>query len=64
MVEDRQQHEFLGVTGFRAAVPPDRPELLLLEFKTANGDIARFSMAKEDALIFGQHLTKVASPPT
>jgi len=54
--------EFVAVAGFRAAVPPDRPELLLLEIKTIDGAIVRFSMAKQDALTLGQQVIKVASP--
>ncbi len=56
------QHEFIAVAGFRASVPPDRPDLLLLEIKTADGAIARFSMAKDSARIFGQQIEKAASP--
>ena len=54
--------EFVAIAGFRAAVPPDRPELLLLEIKTINGAIVRFSMAKQDALMLGKEVIKVASP--
>ena len=54
--------EFVAVAGVRAAVPPDRPELLLLEIKTIDGAIVRFSMAKQDALTLGQQVIKVASP--
>ena len=54
--------EYLTVAGFRAAIPPDRPELLLLEIKTIDGAIVRLSMAKQDALTLGQQVTKAASP--
>jgi len=55
--------EFVVVAGFRAAVPPDRPDLLLLEIKTIDGAIVRFSMAKKDALMLGEQVTRVASSP-
>jgi hypothetical protein len=57
-----EQHEFLAVAGFRMSVPPDRPDLLLLEIKTAEGAITRFSITKESALIFGQQIQRAASP--
>ena len=55
--------EFVAVAGFRAAVPPDRPDLLLLEIKTIDGTIVRFSMAKNDARMLGEQVTKAASAP-
>ncbi len=55
--------EFVAVAGFRAAIPPDRHDLLLLEIKTFDGTIVRFSMAKQDALMLGEQVTRVASSP-
>ncbi len=55
--------EFVAVAGFRAAIPPDRPDLLLLEIKTFDGTIVRFSMAKQDALMLGEQVTRVATSP-
>jgi len=57
-----EQQEFLAVTGFRMSVPPDRPDLLLLEIKTAGGAIAHFSITKESALIFGQQIQRAVVP--
>jgi hypothetical protein len=59
--QKEQQHLFHAVTGFRVAIPPDRPDLLLFELKTLNADIIRLSMTKESALLFGKQVEKVAT---
>ena len=56
-----EQHLFHAVTGFRTSVPPDRPDLLLLELKTLDADIIRLSMTKESALMFGEEVRKAAA---
>ena len=56
--EQREQHIYHAVSGFRMSVPPDRPDLLLFELKTVDADIIRFTMTKESALLFGQEVTK------
>jgi len=61
MVNETAQ-EFAAIAGFRTSIPPDRPDLLLLEIKMADGTIARFSMTKDSAVIFGEQITKAASP--
>ncbi|MGE5163646.1 MAG: hypothetical protein ACM3IH_06430 [Sphingobacteriales bacterium] len=65
MAEDEQrgqQHLFQAVSGFRLAIPPDRPDLLLFEFKTLDAGIIRLSMTKESAFLFGQEVEKAAMP--
>ena len=62
MVNADNTQEFVAIAGFRTAIPPDRPDLLLMEIKLADGNIARFSMTKDSAVIFGQAITKAASP--
>jgi hypothetical protein len=59
--EQRDQHLFHAVSGFRMSVPPDRPDLLLLELKTLDADIVRLSMTKESARLFGQEVAKAAA---
>jgi hypothetical protein len=61
MAENEQNFVFPGITGFRLAVPPDRPDLLLLELETADSDKIRFSMTKESALSFGQGVARFVS---
>ena len=58
--EQNEQHLFHAVSGFRTAVPPDRPDLLLFELKTLDAGIIRLSMTKESALLFGQEIGKAA----
>jgi hypothetical protein len=43
------------------SVPPDRPDLLLLELKTLDADIIRLSITKESARLFGQEVAKAAA---
>jgi hypothetical protein len=59
--EQSEQHLFHAVSGFRMSVPPDRPDLLLLELKTLDAGIVRLSITKESALLFGQEVAKVAA---
>ena len=59
--DQNEQHLFHAVSGFRMSVPPDRPDLLLLELKTLDAGIVRLSMTKESALLFGQEVAKVAA---
>ena len=59
--EQSEQHLFHAVSGFRASVPPDRPDLLLLELKTLDAGIVRLSMSKDSALLFGQEVTRAAA---
>jgi hypothetical protein len=63
MVNDDQneQHPFHAVAGFRMSVPPDRPDLLLLELKTIDAGIIRLSMTKESAVLFGQEVGNAAA---
>jgi hypothetical protein len=58
--EQNEQHLFHAVSGFRMAVPPDRPDLLLFELRTLDTGIIRLSMTKESALLFGQEIGKAA----
>jgi hypothetical protein len=58
-----EQHMFHAVTGFRTSVPPDRPDLLLLELRTIDAGIVRLSMTKESALMFGEEVRKAAAGP-
>jgi hypothetical protein len=58
--EQNEQHLFHAVSGFRMAVPPDRPDLLLFELRTLDAGIIRLSMTKESALLFGQEIGKAA----
>lgn len=48
--EQSEQHLFHAVSGFRASVPPDRSDLLLLELKSLDAGIVRLSMTKDSAL--------------
>jgi hypothetical protein len=59
--EQNEQHMFHAVSGFRTSVPPDRPELLLLELRTLDADIIRLSMTKESALMFSEEVRKAAA---
>jgi hypothetical protein len=59
-----EQHMFHAVSGFRTSVPPERPDLLLFELKTADAGIVRLSMTKESALIFSEEVRKAAAGPT
>ncbi|HET9413069.1 MAG TPA: hypothetical protein VFO74_02970 [Pseudolabrys sp.] len=59
--DQSEQHLFHAVSGFRMSVPPDRPDLLLLELKTLDAGIVRLSMTKESAGLFGQEVAKVAA---
>jgi hypothetical protein len=59
--EQSEQHLFHAVSGFRMSVPPDRPDLLLLELKTLDAGIVRLSMTKESARLFGQEVAKAAA---
>ena len=59
--EQSEQHLFHAVSGFRASVPPDRPDLLLLELKSLDAGIVRLSMTKDSALLFGQEVTRAAA---
>jgi hypothetical protein len=59
--EQSEQHLFHAVSGFRTSVPPDRPDLLLLELKTLDTGIVRLSMTKDSALLFGQEVARVAA---
>ena len=61
--EQNGQHLFHAVSGFRTSVPPDRPDLLLLELRTLDADIIRLSMTKESALLFGEEVQKAAAGP-
>lgn len=62
MAEDEERYVFPAVTGFRVSVPPDRPDLLLLELKTSDAGIIRFSITKESAFSFSREVAKVATP--
>ncbi|MGB8638588.1 MAG: hypothetical protein WCD30_10685, partial [Pseudolabrys sp.] len=59
--EQSEQHLFHAVSGFRASVPPDRPDLLLLELKSLDAGIVRLSMTKDSTLLFGQEVTRAAA---
>jgi hypothetical protein len=59
--EQSEQHLFHAVTGFRASVPPDRPDLLLLELKTLDAGLVRLSMTRDSALLFGQEVARAAA---
>jgi hypothetical protein len=59
--DQNEQHLFHAVSGFRMSVPPDRPDLLLLELKTLDAGIVRLSMTKESAGLFGQEVAKAAA---
>jgi hypothetical protein len=59
--EQNEQHMFHAVSGFRTSVPPDRPDLLLLELRTLDADIIRLSMTKESALMFSEEVRKAAA---
>jgi hypothetical protein len=59
--EQSEQHLFHAVSGFRMSVPPDRPDLLLLELKTLDAGIVRLSMTKVSARLFGQEVAKAAA---
>ena len=52
---------FHAVSGFRLSVPPDRPDLLLVELKTIDAGIIRVSLTKESAVMFGQEVEKAAT---
>ena len=59
--EQSEQPLFHAVSGFRASVPPDRPDLLLLELKTLDAGMVRLSMSKDSALLFGQEVAIAAA---
>ena len=56
-----EQHIFHAVSGFRASIPPDRPDLLLFELRTLDAGIMRFTMTRESALLFGKEVEKAAA---
>jgi hypothetical protein len=59
--EQNEKHLFHAVSGFRTSVPPDRPDLLLLELKTLDADVIRLSMTKESALLLSEEVRKAAT---
>jgi hypothetical protein len=59
--DQSERHLFHAVSGFRASIPPDRPDLLLFELRTIDAGIIRLSMTKESALLFGQEVQKAAA---
>jgi hypothetical protein len=59
--EQSEQHLFHAVSGFCTSVPPDCPDLLLLELKTLDAGVVRLSMTKDSALLFGQEVAKAAA---
>jgi hypothetical protein len=62
--DQNERHLFHAVSGFRTSVPPDRPDLLLLELRTLDAEIIRISMTKESALMFSDEVRKAAAGPT
>lgn len=50
---------FREVVGARIGIPPDRPDLLLIELRTPQG-VQRFSMPKNVAVDVGDNITKAA----
>lgn len=59
--EQNEQQIFHAVLGFRTSVPPDRPDLLLLELKTLDAGVIRLSMTKESAVLFGREIGGAAA---
>ena len=59
--ENTERHVFHAVSGFRTSVPPDQPDLLLLELRTTDAGIIRLSMTRESAVLFGQEVGKAAT---
>ena len=59
--DQNEQQLFHAVSGFRMSVPPDRPDLLLVELKTIDAGIIRVSLTKESAVMFGQEVEKAAT---
>ena len=59
--DQNEQQLFHAVSGFRMSVPPDRPDLLLVELKTIDAGIIRLSLTKESAVMFGQEVEKAAT---
>ena len=59
--DQNEKQIFHAVSGFRMSVPPDRPDLLLVELKTIDAGIIRLSLTKESALMFGQEIEKAAT---
>ncbi len=57
MAEDEPQ--FRAVAGIVLHIPPDRPDLLLVELKTLQGPL-RFSMPKGIALKVAEHIEEKA----
>jgi hypothetical protein len=59
--DQNEQHIFHAVSGFRMSIPPDRPDLLLLELRTLDAGVVRLSMTRDSAVMFGQELGKAGA---
>ncbi len=59
MTEDAKGTAYFPITGANFAIPDDRPDLMLVELRTAQGPM-RFSMSKETALGFSLSIAEEA----
>ena len=59
MAEEEQGLAYFPLEGAQFAIPNDRPDLMLVELKTAQGPL-RFSMSKITALGFARSIAEEA----
>jgi hypothetical protein len=61
---EEKQHFYPLVAGLRLAIAGDRPDLLLVELKTLEGEPSRFAMPKSVALKIGALINENANELT
>jgi hypothetical protein len=59
MAEEERGTAYFPLNGAQFAIPNDRPDLMLVELKTAQGPL-RFSMSKMTALGFARSIAEEA----
>ena len=59
MINDKSEPDFRAVTGSAIRIPPDRPDILLLELRTAHGPF-RFGLTQSLALEIAEDIRERA----
>jgi hypothetical protein len=59
MINDKSEPDFRPVTGSAIRIPPDRPDVLLLELRTSHGPF-RFGMTQSLALKIAEDIRERA----